>query len=114
MRVTVPFMNQNCEARARAICASDLAFIPVKVPGEILVAVDRYWPVVAHEIDGGIFNPTAKPLPLDLEKLAAEYRTLLLREGAPYLVRENRALMIGRIRRLTELWPRHRRDRMME
>jgi len=106
MRVIVSFMNQNCEARARAICASDLTFLSVKASSEILAAVDRYWPVVAREIGDGIFDPAAKPFPIDLERRAAEYRALLLGEGVPYRLGENQAMTIGRILRLRELWPR--------
>ncbi|GAB4067752.1 hypothetical protein GCM10028812_22510 [Ancylobacter sonchi] len=49
-------MKNNLEARARAICEADLRLGSAISEYALASAVDRYWPVVAHEMLHGEGN----------------------------------------------------------
>lgn len=68
-------MTKNTETRARAQCAVDLQSSPRR-PSDIVAAIERYWPVVAREIEAGIRDDDLPPLD-DLERRAEEYRRLI-------------------------------------
>lgn len=67
-------MTQNTELRARALCTVDL-LAAERRPPDLSAAVDRYWPVVAREIEAGICDDGLPP-PDDMERRAEEYRQL--------------------------------------
>ncbi|WGD30127.1 hypothetical protein AncyloWKF20_20640 [Ancylobacter sp. WKF20] len=68
-------MTQNTELRARALCAVDL-LAAERRPADLVAAVERYWPVVAREIEAGICDAGLPP-PEDMERRAEEYRRLI-------------------------------------
>ncbi len=68
-------MTKNTESRARAQCALDLQSA-IRRPEDIVAAVERYWPVVAREIEAGIRDDDLPPLE-DLDRLTEEYRRLI-------------------------------------
>jgi hypothetical protein len=71
-------MDENLKARARALCAADIAALKPS-PRERDLAVDRYWPVVAAEITGNLSVPDAIVVPANFTELQEEYRRLRTR-----------------------------------
>ncbi|MEZ0211545.1 MAG: hypothetical protein ACAH27_01200 [Xanthobacteraceae bacterium] len=67
--------QDNTEMRARAICAADLLAVSQRV-ADISAAVERFWPVVALEIERNVHDPATVPLPPDISQRAAEYLRL--------------------------------------
>ncbi|MCB4770051.1 hypothetical protein LGR54_15645 [Ancylobacter sp. Lp-2] len=67
-------MSTNIEARARALCAADLR--PSVAAGDLEVAVDRLWPVVAREIQGDVMDRDAIKEPRDIAVRVVEYQRL--------------------------------------
>jgi hypothetical protein len=68
-------MDENLKARARALCAADIAAVRPLLRDR-KAAVERYWPVVAAEITGNLILPDALAAPRDLANLQEEYRRL--------------------------------------
>jgi hypothetical protein len=71
-------MDENLKARARALCAADIAALKPSLRERDL-AVDRYWPVVAVEITGNLSVPDAIIVPANFRELQEEYRRLRTR-----------------------------------
>ena len=71
-------MDENLKARARALCAADIAAVNPKLRDRE-GAVDRYWPVVAAEITGNLSLPDAIIVPANFRELQEEYRRLRTR-----------------------------------
>lgn len=69
-------MTKNAEDRARAQCTIDVdnAQPPVENPPAV---VERLWPVVALEIQEGVADSEANPLPNDMAQRIAEHDQLL-------------------------------------
>lgn len=68
-------MDDNLEARARALCAADIAFAEPR-PRQRAAAVERYWRVVAMEITGNLAVPGIQMSAAGLQLLQEEYRQL--------------------------------------
>ncbi|MBS9475535.1 hypothetical protein KIP89_00230 [Ancylobacter sp. VKM B-3255] len=68
-------MTKNTESRARAQCAVDLR-ASQRRPADLMAAIERYWPVVAREIEAGIADGDLPPVE-DMERRAEEYGRLI-------------------------------------
>lgn len=69
----------NSEARARAMCEIDLRARGFS-EDKIAAAVDRFWPVLAWEIEAGSFSASERftdEARADFEALTREYRRLI-------------------------------------
>lgn len=68
-------MNQNTEQRARAVCALDLQAVGTPID-ERTAAIDWFWPVVAAEIQGDLFDRDGRAFPPDLVSRTKAYARL--------------------------------------
>ncbi len=71
--------DRNIETIARALCERHLLEMAV-IPEDKAAGVDRYWPMLAAEMEAGLIDSTGKRLaPLDFEASQAAYRDWLQR-----------------------------------
>lgn len=75
-------MGGNVETRARAQCREDLK-ARGWAPHDLELAVDRYWPVVAAEIIGNVFDEATALKPFDFEDRRLEYEQIMSPHRAP-------------------------------
>jgi hypothetical protein len=70
-----PLPFGNAQTTAREICAMDLrgALVP---PEDVPKLVDKFWPVVAMEIQKGVVDPLWMLTSSELRALAEEYRDI--------------------------------------
>ncbi|MCS0497885.1 hypothetical protein NVS89_22600 [Ancylobacter sp. MQZ15Z-1] len=65
-------MTEHSESRARIICAMDARLIGLREE-DVAAFVERFWPVVANEINGGLLDLEEE---VDADRIA-ELRSLM-------------------------------------
>lgn len=72
-------IERNIETMARALCERQLLEMAV-IAKDTAAGVDRYWPMLAAEMEAGLIDTAGKRLaPLNFEASQAAYRDWLQR-----------------------------------